>query len=134
MTTLNEAREAIYGVFVAVWTEPYTLDNERFDPPDDAAWARLTVRHTGGTQETLGPAGSRKFARTGSCFVQIFVPTDQGVQELDTLATLAREAFEGVSIAGTTVRFQNVVLRESGPDKKWYGAVIEAEFEYDETR
>ena len=136
MTTLNEAREAIYGLFVTGWADrtAYTFDNERFDPPNDAPWVRLTVRHTGSTQETLGPPGSRKFARTGSCFVQVFVPIDQGVAEADGLATVAREVFEGVSIAGTRLRFLDVVMRESGPEKKWFGVVIEAGFEYDETR
>lgn len=136
MTTLNEAREAIYGLFNTAWADrtPLTFDNERFDPPDDAAWVRLTVRHTGSFQETLGPPGRRKFMRTGSCFAQIFVPIDQGVKEADTLATVAREVFEGVSISGTTVRFLDTIMRESGPEKKLYGVVIEANFEYDETR
>lgn len=66
--------------------------------------------------------------------MQVFVPIDQGVAEADELATAAREVFEGVSIAGTRVRFLDVVLRESGPEKKWFGVVIEAGFEYDETR
>ena len=47
MTTLNEARGAIYAAFVAGWgaTSAYTFDNENFDPPTEAVWARTTVRH-----------------------------------------------------------------------------------------
>lgn len=133
---MNQAREAIYSKFVTAWDDetPVTFDNERYDPPDDNPWVRVTVRHTGSTQETLGPAGSRKFMRTGVCFVQIFTRGDKGTAEADALARIAALAFEGERIVGTTVRFLDVVTREAGPDGKWYGVVVEANFEYDETR
>lgn len=143
MTTINEAREAIYDKFLDAWTvsspepgfvTPYTFDSEQFDPPDDEPWVRVTVRHTGSTQETLGPAGSRKFMRTGICFVQVFTRSDKGVKQADELARRAALAFEGERIVGTTVRFLDVVTRETGPEGKWFGVVVQANFEYDETR
>lgn len=136
MTDIVAAREAIYQAFVDAWgaTTAFTFDNEEFEPPADAAWARLAVRHNGSTQETLGRAGNRKFARFGSAFVQVFTPINQGAREADTLAKQAREVFEGVSLAGTTVRFYDVIVREVGPDGKWYQTNVEATFEYDETR
>lgn len=137
MTTLPEAKEAIYLAFQTAWTptgKALTFDNEKFDPPVDDEWARLTVRHTGGGQETLGKVGNRKFARLGSVFVQVFTPIDQGTSEADVLVTTARNAFEGITLAGTTLRFLDVVAREAGPDGKWYQTVVEANFEYDETK
>ena len=136
MTTLTAAREAIYQAFVDGWgaTSVFTFDNENFDPPDDASWVRLSVRHNASTQETLGRTGNRRFARLGSALVQIFTRDNIGARTADTLATTAREIFEGVSLAGTTIRFLDVIVRETGPDGKWYQVVVEATFEYDETR
>ena len=137
MTTLSEAKEAIYLAFETAWTPTgvaFTFDNEEFDPPESVAWARLSVRHTASSQETLGKVGNRKFARLGSVFVQVFTPIDQGTAQADSLATTARETFEGVSLVGTTVRFQDVVVRETGPEGKWYQTLVEANFEYDEIR
>lgn len=137
MTTLSEAREAIYLAFQTAWTPTgfeLTFDNEKFNSPDDAPWARLSVRHTASAQETLGAVGNRKFSRLGSAFVQVYTRVDQGTSQNDTLATTAREAFEGLTLAGTTLRFLDVIVRETGPDGKWYQTIVEATFEYDETR
>ncbi|KFH18434.1 hypothetical protein ELZ19_06685 [Brucella abortus] len=153
MTTLNQAREAIYERFIEAWSEgdfdfdfsqdyydvtgrftAVTLDNEDFKPPKDDPWVRLAVRHRASTQETLGPKGHRRFARFGAAFVQVFVPQNTGTLDMDRLLTRAREAFEGLTLAGTTVRFLDVIVRETGPDGKWNASVVEAVFEYDETR
>lgn len=138
MTTLNQAREAIYAAFVADWSvgpaSAYTFDNEKFDPPEGAPWARLSVRHRGAGQETLGRPGARRFARRGAAFVQVFVPEDTGTADADSLTARARAIFEGVTLAGTTVRFQDVIVRETGVDGVWYGMMVEAIFEYDETK
>ena len=137
MTTLIEAREAIYSAYAnagVIDSADLTFDNEAFDPPDTRSWARLSVRHTFMGQETLGPVGGRKFQRLGTAFVQIFTLSDQGLDAADSLADATVKVFEGVRLPGTTVRFLNVLARESGPYGKWYQVVVEANFEYDETR
>jgi hypothetical protein len=136
MTTLPEAREAIYGAFETAWgaTTSFTLDNEEYDPPSNANWVRVSVRHQFATQETLGGSGNRRFARLGSAFIQIFTLENTGTEDADTLATTAQAIFEGVSLTGTTVRFRDVIIREEGLDGKWYQTVVEATFEYDETK
>lgn len=138
MATLTEAREAIYDRFLTNYTAlpaaSIDADNEEFSPPAGAAWARLSVRHTGSVQESLGGIGYRKFTRIGSTFVQIFTPLNQGASEADTLAQAARVILEGVSLVGNTIRFTNVVVREIGPSDGWYLVVVEAFFEYTETR
>lgn len=137
MTTITQAREAIYAAFVnasAINAAQLTFDNEVFDPPDNKPWIRLSVRHNSMSQETLGRVGDRKFQRLGTTFTQIFVRTDNGTDEADELAISAKNVFEGVRLAGTTVRFLDVLVREVGPDGKWYQVVVEANFEYDETR
>lgn len=137
MTTMDEAKEAMYLAFVTAWNTTgfgYELDNEGFSPTAGVPWARCVVRHRGSGQETLGKAGNRRFARTGSVLTQIQTPTDEGTSRADSLATTVREAFEGVSLVGTTVRFGDVTVRETGPSGGWYQTVVEANFEYDETR
>lgn len=136
MTTLSEARQAIYSTFLTAWgmTTPVAFDNEAFTPPEASAWARLHVQHFLSQQETLGPAGGRKFSRQARVVVQIFVPSNKGTQQSDTLAQQARNVFEGRSLAGTTIRFTAVETREIGPDKRWFQVAVDARFEYDETK
>lgn len=138
MTTLPEAKQAILETFVGAWDPAvaYTFENEDFTPPSDAPWARLVIRHEDSGQETLGPVGNRKFARLGRVLVQVFTPEDQGTLEADTLAVVVRNAFEGVTLASTTVRFRAVTTREVGSsaDDAWFLSIVDAPFEYDETR
>ncbi len=133
MTTINEAREAIYDRFVTAWgsTTPLTFDSENFAAPDEP-WARLTVRNSGSTQRTLGSPGNRRFRRVGSVFIQLFDLVDEGLANLDSLSRDARGVFEGVSFDG--LDFTNVVIRESGADGKWFQFVVEAFFDYEETK
>ena len=136
MTTRAEAREAMYQAFATGWgvTSVFTFDNEILDPPDGAPWARFSVKHNAATQETLGKPGNRRFARFGSVFVQIFTLENTGIDTDDNLATIAQNIFEGSRLIGTTVRFLDVNAREVGLDGKWYQTVVEATFEYDETK
>lgn len=144
MATLNQAREAIYAAFDTAWTTntpnpgdkrtPIALDNEIYRPAENTAYVRLSVRHTGRTQRTLGKPGNRNFGSTGTAFVQVYVPTDTGLKAADILAQAAREVFEGVTLAATGVSFLDCVVRETGPDGKWFGVVVEATFDYEETR
>lgn len=135
MTTINEAREAIYARWVAntsIAAANYSFDNEKYDPPDSGQWARLSVRNTGSAQSTLGPTNGRRFRRTASVFVQLYDEVDQGLRQLDILARETRGIFEGVSFSG--LRFTNVVIRETGADGKWFQVVVEAFFDYEETK
>ena len=124
-------------LFADTWTPTgfsFTLDNDEFTAPDDAPWARFAIRHNAGTQDTLGRTGNRKFLRLGSAFVQIFTRSNTGTRQSKQLAQTIVNGFEGARIAGTTIRFNDVIVRESGVDGKWYLTVVEATFEYDETR
>lgn len=142
MTTIAEAKTAIYSKFIAEWgnTAVYTLDNEEFTPPAPATgtirqpWVRVTIRHTGRGQETMGKKNNRKFTRTGSVFIQVFTATDIGTSLADSLAEAAANIFEGVSLRNTSVWFKDVITRETGVDGTWYGVQVEAQFEYEEIK
>ena len=136
MTTLNEAKEAIYlrftTNFTGVASNLIAFDNEEFEEPDTGNWVRLVVRSSARLQDTLGQAGNRRFRATASVFVQVYTEANTGVQQSDTLAKEAADIFDAVSFSG--LDFQSAVIRETGPDGKWYQSVVEAEFDYDEIK
>ena len=136
MTTLNDARGAIYSTFVTDWgaTSAITFDNENFDPPADTVWARLTVRHTSRDQESLGPVGGRKFESEGSVIIQCFAPLDSGASLADTLAQVAQGIFEGKTLLPENIRFTSAVVLEIGPTEDWYQTNVTAFFTYSETK
>lgn len=130
---LNEARGAIYAALVAgIGGTPYTFDNEAFDPPTEAVWVRLAMRHTGRAQDTLGPSGNRKFEATGNVIVQVFAPLDTGAAGCDAVVETVRALFEGVTVSG--IFFYGAVVREIGPGDDWYQINVEAAFTYNEVK
>jgi hypothetical protein len=136
MTTLNEARGAIYGAFKIGWgaTTPFLFDNEKFDHPPGGVWVRLVVRHAARVQETLGSVGNRKFESFGSTIIQCFGPLDKGAEGVDTLAELAQSIFEGKTLLPKNIRFTSAVITEIGPTDDDYQINCEAFFTYTETK
>jgi hypothetical protein len=136
MTTVNEAKEAVYSRFVANYTgvasNLITFDNEEFEEPDSDDWIRLTVRGIGRSQSSLGKTGNRRFRSTASVFVQIYVLVNTGIQQADLLAKEAADVFEGTSFSG--LDFREASINEIGPDGKWYQTLVEAPFDYDEIK
>lgn len=135
MTTISEAREAIYQRWIDSWTATtdFTLGDEDFTPGPNTNWARLSVRHQAPGGHTLGPIGGRRFTRLGSVFVQLFVPASSGDGALDPLIKAATDLFEGVSFSG--LRFFQAHGRETGVEGgKWNTALVEAPFDYDEPK
>lgn len=135
MTTVNEATDAVVKHFLAGWgvLSPVFLDNEAGDQPL-TGWVRFVVRHRDAGQETLGSTGNRRFERRASAIVQMFAPPDTGRKALDVWTQAALDIFEGVSLAGTSIHFGNVIPRERGPDGKWEAVTVEATFVYTETK
>lgn len=148
MTTLREAREAIYKRAVDEWQIageplcPYTFDNEIFDPPKGpdgrgAPWARFSVRQLDSRQDTLGRPGTRKFLRTALARVEIFVPPGDGRWNTDTYMMAAQALFEGrATPEGTSIIFYEVTPAEIGliEDGRWDLSTVSARFDYEETR
>jgi hypothetical protein len=83
----------------------------------------------------MGSGGLNRYSRSGVCFIQVFTPLNQGTREADTLAQSARDIFEGTTLASNAIRFNDVIIREIGPDDGgWYQVLVECEFEYDERK
>ncbi len=135
MTTIDQARTAVYDRFVAQWANrtPFTFENEKWEEPKpDVDWVRVSVRNTGGGQETLGPKTQRKYRRRGSIFVQVFTPVAKGMKAGAGHAQAARAIFEGESFTG--IDANNGVIRESGSDGKFYQTLVEVFFDYTEIK
>ena len=139
MVSITDARESLYAQFYDSFTgvpqSRIYLDNDDRTPSDDLPWVRLTVRHFGGGQESLGDVGSRKYNRTGSVLVQVFVPQGEGgIRTADTLAHEARGLLEGKTLNSNSIRLFDAEIREIGPTEGWFMVVVEARMEYTETK
>jgi hypothetical protein len=135
VTTLNEAREAVYDRFVVQWgvTTPIVFENEQFAAPANDSWVRLSVRgNVVRAQETLGSVGNRKFRSTGMVFVQVYTRADVGLKQGDDLSKQARDVFDAVSFSG--LDFLAGLVRETGVDGKWQQHLVEVNFDFDETK
>lgn len=139
MTTLNEAKQAILNRFSAMTSlaaADWARDNETYDPGDrltpNAPWARVSIRHTSGAQGSLGRPGNRKFNARGTVFVQIMTTSDSGTSAGDLLAQETRDIFRGTSFDG--LRFTNVDIREVPEGGSWWVTLVEAPFDYQETK
>lgn len=137
MTTLNQAKEAVYQRFVDNFTgvsaDRITFDNEEFEAPSTGNWVRLVVRSQVRTQDTLGKKTNRKFREAANVIIQIFTRVNTGVSASDALVKEARDIYEGESFSG--LDFQSVSTREAGPQEgTWYLAIVEAPFDYEEIK
>lgn len=142
--TPEGAAEAVVTAFLEAWdpdlgeatpappVTAYTLDNTVFEAPENAPWARMVVRHLDQVQDTLGSIGNRKFRSSAIAVVQVYVPVNAGSRSVLQLAQQARSIFLGRSLAGGLDFVGGVPVRETGVDGKWFGAVVEAPFNYDE--
>ena len=146
--TLTTARDEIHEIFQTKWDAdspavnggaipPTAYDGRAFTTPQGQAWARIRVRHAGGTQATLSgglslPSRTR-FNKTGIVIVSIYQPVEAGGDTLlsEQLALIAKEAFEGQQTP-SQVWFRDVVSAEVGVDGPWFQVNVTAGFTYDE--
>lgn len=133
MTDVVDARKAIVDRWNTLWASetPTWYDNEKVKT-DVAEWARLTIRHEVGAQDSLGPPAARKYVYGGRIFVQLFVARDAGGARLAVLQQQAIDVFIGARFDGVWVT--RAIPRELGEDGKWSLARVEFEFSYEQTR
>lgn len=143
MTTINEAREAVYKKFSDEWpaassSVPFRFDGEvGFTPPeaanaaDPATWVRLSVRNETSAQETLGEKPIRKFARGARIYLQIFTKSGSARKVSDLLASAVVGIFEGERFDGLVVGAGTP--RELGPSNGWDMLTVDFPLQYFET-
>lgn len=140
ISSITEARNLITAHFQTAWdaqTPPVPLliyDDRHTDLPDNAPYARITVRHNVMDQRTLGATGNRRFRRFGVVTVQIFAISNQGLALADVFAKVALDAFEGKNTASDQVEFRNARINEIGEDGPWFQINVVSDFDYDEIK
>ena len=129
---LTEARNAIYIRFQTQFPSlPTALDNQTFQPPTDASWARVNVIFNAGFQSSLGRTGNRRFEKRGILDVQVFVPLNSATNILDGLCQDVLNLYEGVRID----RLWFINGRPDGSitqdDGGWYRQSVLFDFRFD---
>lgn len=133
MTDVDQATKAITDRWATLWTHtPYQFGNEDFNNNGLAEWARLTVRHETGQQDTMGVSGERRYLYGGRIFAEIYVARDIGEARRNNLAQKALDVFVGKSFGG--VRVIKGVPREVGEDGRWSVSRVEFTFDYEQER
>lgn len=138
IASITDARDEIVSHFTTLWnaqTPPIPLllyDDKHTDLPNDASYARITVRHSEMDQRSVGGnVGNRRFRRFGVVTVQIFTIAGDGLQESDRLATIAHNAFEGQKTGEDRVFFRNVRINEIGQEGPWFQSNVIVDFDWD---
>lgn len=142
MTTVDQAREAVYKRFRDNWTgtplTDTTLENDKFDSESRAEWVRVTLRAGPPTSPpTLGATGARKFDRIGLIFLDIFTAVDAGMARPGALAAEGLSLFEATrfqDVNGADMHTLDGTIREIGPDGKFYHTQLEVPLQYTETK
>lgn len=152
MVTIEQARDAIAGHLLAGWIAdsvlvaaiPATPERIKWDdvegnkPGHDAAgrpqsFARITIRHTDSTTETLFGGGAGKDQHTGVVVVQVFTPHGEGRQTSDRLAQRVKVIMQRKRIPGVDGWFLPVRVDEIGGPGPWAQVNVSAGFVYSET-
>lgn len=128
MPTPDEAEAIIVAAFRTAWgaATPVALGNTPLLTEHE--WAAVTIEHTRGTQESLGPVGARRFYRYGSLVVRTYTAEGRGTARSAALTAIVRDAFEAKTIS--TVVF--AVVSDYAPPLRppWYVVEVRAPFWY----
>lgn len=93
-------------------------------------WVRISVKHGNGTRTSLGKKdGKSKNTQSGSVFVEIFTPRDDGLADSDTISAAFAEVLRNFSDGDIWIADVSEV--EMGEDGDWFRADIIADFSYD---
>jgi len=145
VNTLAAARDEMLLHFTTKWnagTPPIPLllyDDKARDLPDNAPYARITIKHNESPQVTIGATVVKggdgvRFRRLGIVTVQVFTVSGDGLTSSDVLVDLALDAFEGEKTGLDRIEFRNARANEIGQDGPWFQTNIIAEFVYDRVK
>jgi hypothetical protein len=132
--TFEEGKDAILAVFLAAWgNRPMTFnDVPAVVTSSQQVWARATVRHADGGQDSLtGGLGTVRYKRKGVVWIQVFAPVGDGETAGLIAAQLLVNAYQD---AQTDVWYRNVRMSEAGADGAFQRFDVKADFEYSDVR
>lgn len=135
--TFDEARDIILKVFKDAWDLtgfPVTwTDVPGSAPTSETVWARATIRHATGAQASLaGENGARRWARTGTVYIQVFAPVGDGSKAGYEAAQIVVNAFQ--ASRHENVWFRDVRMNEVGTSGAFEQLNVLATFSYDDVR
>ena len=81
------------------------------------------MRHLKSMQETIAPAGNRRYERPAQVWVQVFGPLGAGIGDLDDLIQEAKTILEGKNYNGIHASGA-ADPQEAGEDGRWYEVVL----------
>jgi hypothetical protein len=104
-------------------------------PGTGATWARWTLIHADGGQNTLaGVQGRKRFGKSGAVMVEVFTPLGGGLKVAYDAAQVALNAYEGKRTP-SDVWFRNVRITNEGQgrggESAWWSTTVVADFTYD---
>lgn len=119
---------------IPLYWDDFKQDKPGRDPAGGArneSWARCSVRHTLGEQDTLGRIGQRRYLAGGNVTVQIFTPKGDGHRLGDQLVEIVKDALRQRPTT-SQVWFFDISTPEVGVDGPWFNRNVEASFRYQE--
>lgn len=135
--TADQARDEMLAVFKAAWDATAAASNvgypdKPFNPPSNAAWARVSLRHANGRQSSLaGAMGTKRYTQTGTLWMQVFAPVGDGMVTAYGLAQAVANAYR---TARGTVWYRNTRMQEVGSSGAFEQINVLTDFTYDDTR
>ena len=104
------------------------FDNEDSDRSGTDYYVRVSLRHNGRQQATLGEVGDRKFLVTGTLFIQVFVVTNIKTFAADQIAQAFASQFDALVHSG--ISFGAAVTREGPVQGKHFQMTVDVPFDY----
>ena len=89
-------------------------DQQDDPPPSAGPWARVAIRHDDAEQVSFGAQGARRYTRYGRIIAEINCPLRMGVQLAESMAIIARDAYEGRD-SPNGAWFRRVHVKTIGP-------------------
>ncbi len=138
MSALNDVEEALLARWVAIWAgrTPFVFQDEKFEGPGDAPWARVLIQSRPGGPGTMGSPGNRKMDRAGVVFILLRQPPNGDSGALTDLAEAARDIFENCRIGPHDTRFGagQIGAQDTVEQGRWTGVTVEARFDYEQIK
>jgi hypothetical protein len=132
--TPEEAVDEILALFQEAWAttnlKAFYEGKEDDRNSNNQSFAMVNIRHTIGRNAAIGDLF---FRREGLLYVQIFVPTGNGLSESYQLAKVVLDAYEGKRTPGGAW-FRNCRMNESGRDGTFSVMAVIIEFVYHEEK
>lgn len=111
--------------------------NEPLTPavPPGKPWIRAGVRHSDGTQSSLGSVnGKRRQTIDGVVFAQVFTPYGDGQTVSDEIVEVVLDAYRTGGATASGVQFRSARFAEVGKSGAWWQVNVTSDFTYDQIR